>query len=105
LGDDVGAQLVAAFVVRLRNTLPIDAEIGRWGEEEFIALVSRATAAVSSSSVCQRIMESLPGPYGCMLDGTVVRPILEVNVCGVSSVFQEEEGHIEDRLEGFFARI
>jgi hypothetical protein len=31
--------------------------------------------------------------------------VLEINVCGVSSVFQEEEEEIQDRLEGFFARI
>jgi GGDEF domain-containing protein len=104
LGDDVAAQLIAAFVARLRNMLPMDAEIGQWGEEEFIALVPRATAALSSS-INKRVMENLPGPYGCVLGGKAVRPALEINVCGVSSVFQEDQEHIEDRLEGFFSRI
>ncbi len=105
LGNDVAGQRVTAFVVRLRNTLPINAEIGRWGEEEFIALVSTAAAAVSSSSICKRIMENLPGPYGCVLNGKVVRPSIEISVCGVNSALQDPEERIQDRIEGFFARI
>lgn len=53
-----------------------DAMVGRWNEQDFIAVVRGAKAAEAAPA--QRVMEHLSTPYACMLGGKVVRIPLEV---------------------------
>jgi GGDEF domain-containing protein len=77
-GPAVVEDLVATFGRRLRNTLPKDAVVGRWSEQDFLAIVpsGRPTDAILS----QRVADHLSTPYACMMSGKVVRIPLEVRV-------------------------
>lgn len=75
-GPAIAEDLVATFGRRLRNTLSKDAMVGRWNEQDFIAVVRGAKAAEAAPA--QRVMEHLSTPYACMLGGKVVRIPLEV---------------------------
>ena len=71
-GKEVGEELSGAFAKRLRNSLPISAVIGRWGPEEFVAmLLAKKSEALASA---KWITEHLSGAYACLKDGKTVRP-------------------------------
>ncbi len=74
----VVATLSAAFVRRLRNTLPPGAEIARWSREEFIALVG--TGKEEALPIAKWIAEHLSGPYSCVADTRTVHPALQLSV-------------------------
>ncbi|HEV3201600.1 MAG TPA: GGDEF domain-containing protein [Bryobacteraceae bacterium] len=88
---EVAAELTAAFTRRLRNSLPPDAVIGRWGNEEFAAMLFISTA--EATTVARSIAEQLSGAYACLLAGKTVRPSLQLSVAIVDS-----EGASPDRI-------
>ena len=77
IADDV----VANFGRRLRNTVPKEAVIGRWSEQEFLAIIPAAVKPADRGLI-QRFAEHLSMPYACMLNGKVVRvPIAVTAEC------------------------
>jgi GGDEF domain-containing protein len=88
---EVAAELTAAFTKRLRNSLPPDAVLGRWGNEEFAAMLS--IPALEATVVARSIAEQLSGAYACLLAGKTVRPSLQLSVAIVDS-----EGATPDRI-------
>jgi GGDEF domain-containing protein len=75
-GPAVADDLVATFGRRLRNTLPKDAVVGRWSEQDFLAVIPGAKPAEAIPA--QRVADHLSTPYACMIGGKVVRIPLEV---------------------------
>ncbi|HLK63842.1 MAG TPA: GGDEF domain-containing protein [Bryobacteraceae bacterium] len=88
---EVAAELTAAFTKRLRNILPPSAVIARWGNEEFIAMLTIPSSEVKT--IAKTIAEQLSGAYACLLAGKTVRPNLQLNVAVVDS-----EGATSDRI-------
>jgi GGDEF domain-containing protein len=88
---DVAAELASAFSRRLRNSLPDSAVIGRWSEEEFIAItqLSRTDAV----NLATHIADHLAGSYACLQGGKTVRPSLQLRVGVVDSA-----GDTTDRI-------
>ena len=75
---DVSAELAGAFAKRLRNSLTGAAVLGRWGEEDFIAIgPPQKSEAVTAA---KWIAEHLGGTYSCLQNGKTVRPALKVDV-------------------------
>jgi GGDEF domain-containing protein len=81
--EDVSAELAGAFTKRLRNGLPLETAIGRWSEEEFIAILPAARPEALGRA--KWIAEHLAGVYACLKSGKTVRPSLEVTVGVVDS--------------------
>jgi diguanylate cyclase (GGDEF)-like protein len=80
-GAAIADDVLATFGRRLRNTIPKDAVIGRWGEQEFLAIVAAASKP-SDKNLMQRFTEHLSMPYACMNGGKVVRvPITVTAEC------------------------
>jgi GGDEF domain-containing protein len=75
---EVAAELAGAFIRRLRNSLPADTVIGRWSEEEFIAMLSPERLGAISSA--KQVAGHLSGDYVCLQGGNTVRPSLQVSV-------------------------
>lgn len=88
---EVAAELTAAFTKRLRNNLPPNAVVARWGNEEFAAMLS--IPASEATAVAKSIAEQLSGAYACLLAGKTVRPSLQLSVAVVDS-----EGATPDRI-------
>jgi GGDEF domain-containing protein len=80
-GPAIADEVVRTFGRRLRNTVPKDAVIGRWSEQDFLAIVP-AAAKPADSSMIKRFGEHLSMPYACMIAGKVVRvPISVIAEC------------------------
>ena len=77
-GPAVADDLAATFGRRLRNTLPKDSVVGRWGEQDFLAVLPAGKPGADPLPI-QRVADHLSTPYACMLGGKVVRITLEVN--------------------------
>ena len=77
-GREVAEELAGAFSKRLRNSLPPDAVIGRWGNEEFLALLKMDQPA--AAALAKKISEGLAGPYACLKGGRTVRPALQLKI-------------------------
>jgi GGDEF domain-containing protein len=76
IADDV----VATFGRRLRNTVPKDAVVGRWSEQDFLAIVPPCKTA--GRELVKRVAEHLSMPYACMIGGKVVRiPLVVTAEC------------------------
>jgi len=87
-GGPVGEQLAAAFLKRLRRILPAGTAIGRWSEEEFMAILP---APHQPADLTQDVLnEQLSGAYACFEDGKTVRPALQVRttVLSANQVFE-----------------
>jgi diguanylate cyclase (GGDEF)-like protein len=80
---EVAAELVAAFAKRLRNGLPLETAVGRWSEEEFVAILPAPRPEALARA--KWISEHLAGSYACLQSGKTVRPALEVTVGVVDS--------------------
>jgi diguanylate cyclase (GGDEF)-like protein len=80
---EVSAELAAAFAKRLRNGLPLDSVVGRWSEEEFVAILPAARPEALTRA--KWIAEHLAGAYACLQSGKTVWPVLEVTVGVVDS--------------------
>ena len=77
-GKEVGEELCAAFAKRLRNSLPLSAVIGRWGAEEFVAMLTVKKSEALASA--KWITEHLSGSYACLKGGKTVRPAVQLTV-------------------------
>jgi GGDEF domain-containing protein len=78
-GAAIADEVVRTFGRRLRNTVPKDAVVGRWSEQDFLAIVP-AAAKPADSSLINRFAEHLSMPYACMIAGKVVRIPISVTV-------------------------
>jgi GGDEF domain-containing protein len=91
----VAEELAGAFTRRLRNCVPDQTAIGRWGVEEFVAIVPLARAeAVALGS---HLAEHLSGSYACLRSGKTVRPSLELRV-GVVDIAGETIDRVLERV-------
>jgi GGDEF domain-containing protein len=79
----VSAELTGAFIKRLRNSLPENAVIGRWAEEDFVVILSAPKTEVMNSG--KFIAEHLGGSYACIQNGKTVRPSLQLRIGVVES--------------------
>jgi len=77
-GAAVADEVVGTFGRRLRNTVPKDAVIGRWSEQDFLAIVPAALKPADDNLV-KRFAEHLSMPYACMIGGKVVRVPITVS--------------------------
>lgn len=80
---EVAAELAGAFSRRLRNSLPESAVIGRWSEEEFIAITQLPRP--QAVSLATRIADHLAGSYSCLSAGKTVNPSLQLRIGVVDS--------------------
>lgn len=78
---DVANELAAAFGKRLRNIMPSTSVIGRWSEEEFIAILWLEKA--DAQAIARRCSEHLTGPYTCMKAGKTVRAAIQLRLAVV----------------------
>ena len=79
-GSSIAEDLVATFGRRLRNTVPKDAVVGRWSEQDFLA-VAPASKALDATLI-QRVADHLSMPYSCMIGGKAVRiPLVVTAEC------------------------
>jgi len=97
---DVAAELTAAFTKRLRNSLPSSAVIGRWGNEEFVAMIASPKPEVSA--MAKSIAEQLSGPYACLMQGKTVRPSLQLTVAVVDTDGAGPD-RVLQRIRGFLS--
>jgi GGDEF domain-containing protein len=74
----VAQQLAAAFIKRLRNSLVPNALIGRWAEEEFLAITSPSEKDFTAGAGWLR--EHLSGAYACLQGGKTVLPSIQVEI-------------------------
>jgi len=80
-GPAIADDVVSTFGRRLRNTVPKDAVVGRWSEQDFLAIVP-AAAKPADGTLVKRFAEHLSMPYACMIAGKVVRvPIAVTAEC------------------------
>jgi diguanylate cyclase (GGDEF)-like protein len=78
-GVDVGAELAAAFTKRMRNSLPANAVIARWGDEDFVAMIAGLSTGDAIANA-KWISDHLSGAYACLLNGKTVRPKVSLAV-------------------------
>lgn len=80
-GQAIADDVVATFGRRLHNTIPKDTVVGRWSDQDFMAIVPAASKAADATSV-KRFAEHLSMPYACMIGGKVVRiPLVVTAEC------------------------
>jgi diguanylate cyclase (GGDEF)-like protein len=77
-GRDVAEELAGAFAKRLHNSLPSTAVIGRWSEEEFLAILEADQP--ETAALARRISDGLAGSYACLKAGKTVRPMIHLRV-------------------------
>ena len=95
---DVASELAAAFTKRLKNSLPENIVVGRWAEEDFVAILHGPKAETISHG--KFIAEHLGGPYACLLNGKTVRPSLKLRIGVVDSNGDKPEKVLE-RVSAF----
>lgn len=79
----VAGELAAAFTKRLKNSMPDNAVIGRWGEEDFISVLHLPKADAMSRG--KFVAEHLGGAYVCVQSGKAVRPVLQLRIAVLDS--------------------
>jgi GGDEF domain-containing protein len=98
-GKEVSEILFGAFAKRLRNCVPPNAIIGRWGPEEFaIMLTVKKSEALASA---KWITEHLSGAYACLNAGKTTRPILQLRVGVVDTDARDKPERIIERVGAF----
>ncbi len=95
------AELAGAVSKRLRNCLPPAAVIGRWAEDQFIAMLS--TNQIETMAKARWVAEHLSGVYTCVCEGKTLRPALQVSVAVVDSA-TESPARMLERVNAFFSR-
>jgi GGDEF domain-containing protein len=80
-GGAVADELVATFARRMRNCVPKDAVIGRWNEQDFLAVLPTVQRPEKPNP--QAVADHLSMPYACMMAGKVIRISLEVTVASL----------------------
>ncbi len=86
---EAGAELAGAFAKRLKNSLPEESVVCRWGEEDFVALLEGDQGEAFQHG--KYLTEHLGGSYACLLNGKTVRPALKVRVGVVDSSGEKPE--------------
>ncbi|MGO9260540.1 MAG: GGDEF domain-containing protein [Bryobacteraceae bacterium] len=97
-GRDAGAECIAAFAKRLRSGMPPSAEVGRWGYEEFLAILHTARAELMP--IAKWVTEHLSGSYSCLQNGKTVRPQLQASAAVLESG-SDSPAHILSRVSEF----
>jgi GGDEF domain-containing protein len=77
-GAAIVNDLVAAFACRLHNSVPKEAVVGRWSEQDFLAVLPAGHADEGAQG--HTLTEHLSMPYACLLNGKTVRISLSVSV-------------------------
>ena len=104
-GLDAASQVLAAFLARSRNTFPIQAVLGRWGTDEFVAVFPPPDASVSPMAFCRGILEGLSDPYTCVIEGRTLRPAIDISGCIVDTSARETPAQVLERVEASLLRI
>jgi GGDEF domain-containing protein len=99
-GAPIADDLVATFGRRLRNTLPKEAVVGRWSEQDFLAIVPASKTA--AGALVQRATDHLSMPYACMIGGKVVRIPLVVTVECLAGTAGATPEAIKERVAAAF---
>jgi diguanylate cyclase (GGDEF)-like protein len=97
-GREVAAECTAAFAKRLRSGMAPSAIVGRWGYEEFLAIVPSGRAAVMP--IAKWVTEHLSGTYTCLQNGKTVRPQLQASAAVLESG-SDSPAHILSRISEF----
>jgi GGDEF domain-containing protein len=95
---DAAAELAAAFAKRFRNSLPPTAAIGRWANEEFVALLPMNKS--DAIALAKWVSEHLSGAYSCIQSGKSVRPTLQLTTAVVDSSDSAPD-HVLERVSAF----
>jgi GGDEF domain-containing protein len=95
-GSNVCEELAGAFAKRLRNSLPPNTVLGRWGVEDMVAIVQMKKAEAVASG--KWITEHLSGTYACLQGGKTVRPSLQLNVGVVETAGGESPDRVLERI-------
>jgi GGDEF domain-containing protein len=98
-GQPVSEELAGAFTKRLRSSLPPQAVIARWGEEEIVAMVRVSKTEALASG--KWMTEHLSGPYACLNGGKTVRPALQLNVGVVDTIAEDAITDVLDKVGVF----
>jgi GGDEF domain-containing protein len=98
-GQVIAEELSGAFAKRLRNSLPPDALVSRWGSEEMVAMVKMTKVEAVASG--RWITEHLSGTYACLQGGKTVRPSLQLNVAVVDTLPGEGPEKVLERIGMF----
>ena len=77
-GRDVAEELAGAFTKRLRNSLPPTAVIGRWSDDQFVAILQGDQP--EAAALAKRIAENLGGSYACLRAGKTVHPAIQLRI-------------------------
>jgi GGDEF domain-containing protein len=99
---EIGKQLTAAFVKRLRNNLVPEAIVGCWSEEEF--LVIHPTTGAGAQAASKWLTGQLSGAYACVQNGKTVRPSVQVSVAVVEYSPKEGSQAALKRVKQFFKK-
>lgn len=75
-GQSLADDLVAILSRRLRNSLPKGAVVGRWGEQDFVAVLPGKPA---EETAAQAIADHLSTPYACLQNGRIIRLAVQVS--------------------------
>jgi diguanylate cyclase (GGDEF)-like protein len=97
-GHAVAEELAGAFARRLHNSLPPTAMIGRWSEEEFVAILQADQP--DTAALARRISEGLAGAYACLKAGKTVRPVIHLRV-GVVDPGTDDAERVMQRVGDF----
>ncbi|HEY1338552.1 MAG TPA: GGDEF domain-containing protein [Bryobacteraceae bacterium] len=101
-GVEVAAELAAAFTRRMRNSLPANAQIARWGEQEFVAAIPNLGMGDALANA-KWISDHLSGAYACLRAGRTVRPNVSLHV-DVMEAPGREMDRIVERAEKYFGK-
>ena len=97
----MAAELTGAFTGRLRNSLPPDTVIGRWGTEGFVAMLD--LSAPEAMTRAKWIAVNLSGAYACLHKGRTVRPSLQISAGVIDTAGEAPErtlAHVAEFLNG-----
>jgi GGDEF domain-containing protein len=97
------AELAGAFIKRLRNSLPAGTVIGRWSDEEFIAMLSPESLGAIGSA--ERVAGHLSGDYVCLQEGNTVRPSLQASVTVVDCQSGDTPERTLERVAEFLTGV
>jgi diguanylate cyclase (GGDEF)-like protein len=98
-GPPIAEELAGAFAKRLRNSLPPQALIARWGHEEFVVMVNVTRPEAVASG--KWMTEHLSGAYACLNGGKTVRPTLQLNVGVVDTAAGEAVTDVLNKIGTF----
>ena len=98
-GSGVAEELAGGFSKRLRNSLPPDAVISRWGLEQVVILIR--TKKSEALATGKWITEHISGSYACLHCGKTVRPVLQLNVGVVDTSEGEGPDPVLERVNIF----